>query len=54
MKVTTIDEVQDVSKMKVDDLTGSLLTVEMDIDDKSEKGVKVWHSKKMLTNVMTK
>lgn len=37
MKVTTIEETQDVSTMKVDDLIRSLFTFEMVIDDKSEK-----------------
>lgn len=37
MKVTIIEEAQDVSTMKVDELINSLLTFEMTIDDKFDK-----------------
>lgn len=37
MKVTAIEEAQDVSIVKVDDLIGSLLTFEMPINDKFEE-----------------
>lgn len=37
MKVTTIEEAQDVSKLMVNDLTESLLTFEMEINHKFEK-----------------
>lgn len=37
MKATTIEETQHVSKLKLDELIGSLLTFEMEINDKSEK-----------------
>jgi len=37
MKVTTIEESQDICNMKVDELVGSLQTFEMAIIDRSEK-----------------
>lgn len=37
MKVTTIEEEQEVSTIKVDDIIGPLLTFEMTINDKSKK-----------------
>lgn len=37
MKVTTIEEVQDLSSIKVDELIGSLQTLEMEIKDITEK-----------------
>lgn len=37
MKVTSIEEELDVSTMKVDEFFESLLTLEMDIDDKCDK-----------------
>lgn len=37
MKVTTIEEDQDLSKIKNDELIGSLQTFEMDISGRSEK-----------------
>lgn len=37
MKVTTIEESQDISSMKIDDLWGSLFTFEMFLNDKFEK-----------------
>jgi hypothetical protein len=37
MKVTAIEEAQDVKNMKVEELVGSLETFEMAISDKSEK-----------------
>ncbi|XP_057418346.1 uncharacterized protein LOC130712533 [Lotus japonicus] len=37
MKVTAIDEAQDISSVKVDELIGSLQTFEMSINDRSEK-----------------
>jgi excinuclease UvrABC nuclease subunit len=37
MKVTTIEEAQDISTMRVDELIGSLQTFELGISDKSEK-----------------
>src|ERR1044072_3499523 len=37
MKVTAIEEAQDISNMKVDELIGSLQTFEMAIDEKSER-----------------
>lgn len=46
MKVTTIEDAQDVSKIKVDELIRSILTFEMAINDKSEgKKVRMWNSK---------
>ncbi|KAK2389850.1 gag-protease polyprotein [Trifolium repens] len=40
MKVTAIEESQDLSTMKVDELIGSLQTFEMSLDDKPEKKMK--------------
>ena len=37
MKVTAIEEAQDIDKMKVDELVGSLLTFELSINERSEK-----------------
>ena len=37
MKVTAIEEAQDIYKMKVDELIGSLLTFELSINERSEK-----------------
>ncbi|MCI70435.1 gag-pol polyprotein, partial [Trifolium medium] len=37
MKVTTIEEAQDISKMKVDELVGSLQTYESAINERAEK-----------------
>ena len=37
MKVTAIEEAQDISNMKVEELIGSLQTFEMGISDNSEK-----------------
>ena len=37
MKVTTIEEAQDISIIKVDELIGSLLTFKMEINNKSKK-----------------
>jgi len=37
MKVTAIEEAQDIKNMKVEELIGSLQTFEMAINDKSEK-----------------
>ncbi|KAK2422833.1 hypothetical protein QL285_033334 [Trifolium repens] len=37
MKVTAIEEAQDISNMKVDELIGSLLTFELTFNDRSEK-----------------
>ena len=37
MKVTAIEEAQDIDKMKVDELVGSLQTFELGISEKSEK-----------------
>ena len=36
IKVTTIEEAQDISTMRVDELIGSLQTFELGISDKSE------------------
>ncbi|WJX67455.1 beta-glucosidase [Trifolium repens] len=40
MKVTAIEESQDLSTMKVDELIGSLQTFKMSLDDKPEKKMK--------------
>ncbi|KAK2436765.1 gag-protease polyprotein [Trifolium repens] len=40
MKVTAIEESQDLSTVKVDELIGSLQTFEMSLDDKPEKKMK--------------
>jgi hypothetical protein len=40
MKVTTIEESQDLSYIKVDELIGSLRTFEMSFDDKPERKLK--------------
>jgi hypothetical protein len=40
MKVTAIEESQDLSSIKVDELIGSLQTFEMSFDDKLEKKLK--------------
>ena len=40
MKVTTIEESQDISNMRVDELIGSLQTFEMGLNDGSEKKIK--------------
>ena len=37
MKVTTIEEAQDISNMQVDELIGSLQNFELVVDNKSEK-----------------
>ncbi|KAK2423029.1 gag-protease polyprotein [Trifolium repens] len=37
MKVTTIEEAQDIASMKVEELAGSLQTFEMNLSDKPEK-----------------
>src|ERR1044072_677493 len=37
MKVTAIEEAQDISKMKVDELIGSLQTFELTLNDRTEK-----------------
>ena len=37
MKVTTIEEPQDISNMRVDELVGSLQTFELGISGRSEK-----------------
>ena len=37
MKVTTIEEAQDISKMQVDELIGSLQTFELTLTDRSDK-----------------
>ena len=37
MKVTTIEEAQDISNMKVEELVGSLQTFELAINERSEK-----------------
>ena len=37
MKVNAIEEAQDIDKMKVDELVGSLLTFELSINERSEK-----------------
>ena len=37
MKVTAIEEAQDISKLKVDELIGSLQTFEMGITDNGDK-----------------
>jgi len=37
MKVTCIEEAQDMKNMKVEELIGSLQTFEMDINDRTEK-----------------
>lgn len=37
MKVTTIEEAQDINNMKVDELMGSLQTFELGISEKSKK-----------------
>lgn len=37
IKATTIEEAQHISKIKIDDLINSLLTLEMAIDDKYKK-----------------
>ena len=37
MKVNAIEEAQDIEKMKVDKLVGSLLTFELSINERSEK-----------------
>ena len=37
MKVTAIEEAQDISNLKLDELIGSLQTFEMGFDDNSEK-----------------
>ena len=41
MKVTAIEEAQDINNMKVDELVGSLQTFEIAISDKFEKKNKV-------------
>ena len=41
MKVTAIEEAQDISNLKLDELIGSLQTFEMGFDDNSEKKSKV-------------
>ena len=40
MKVTTIEESQDICNMRVDELIGSLQTFELEISDGSEKKAK--------------
>lgn len=40
-KVTTIEEAQDLSTIKVDELNGSLQTFELVINDKSERRTRV-------------
>jgi hypothetical protein len=42
MKVTTIEEAQDLSSIKVYELIGSLQTFNMSICDKLEKKTKAW------------
>src|ERR1044072_9485117 len=37
MKVTTIEEAQDISKMQVDELIGSLQTFELNINERTDK-----------------
>ncbi|XP_050875624.1 uncharacterized protein LOC127079260 [Lathyrus oleraceus] len=41
MKVTVIEEAQDISNMRVDELVGSLQTFELGISDRSEKKNKI-------------
>ena len=41
MKVTTIEEVEDLVNIKVDELIGSLQTFEMTLNDRSEKKNKI-------------
>jgi excinuclease UvrABC nuclease subunit len=40
MKVTTVEEANDISEMKVDELIGSLKTFEVAFNDKSESKLK--------------
>ncbi|MCH98734.1 gag-pol polyprotein [Trifolium medium] len=40
IKVTSIEEAQDISNMKVDELVGSLQTFELTINERSEKKTK--------------
>ncbi|MCH79439.1 gag-protease polyprotein [Trifolium medium] len=40
MKVTAIEEAQDISTMKIDELVGSLKTFELSVNEKSDKKVK--------------
>ena len=50
MKVTAIEEAQDIDSMKVDELMGSLQTYELAIGEKTEKkkSIALYHIKKRM------
>lgn len=52
MKITTIEETQDVRKLKVDELIGSLLTFEITMAN-LRKIIRMWRSKLMLKMMIT-
>jgi hypothetical protein len=50
MKVTAIEEAQDIATIKVEELIGSLLTCEVAINERTDKKFNVMNVKDMVTS----